>query len=190
MKIIFGLGNPGSEYAKTYHNLGFMVLDKLAEELKVDVIKKGKKSIYGETNVNGEKILLVKPLTYMNLSGECVIEYLNFYKCDYSDVLVIYDDIDVDKGLIKYKPKGQPGTHNGMRNITKILGTNDFPRLRVGSKNTNPEIPLISYVLMAIPKSESEVIGGALEKAEKCALGFIKGKTAEELMCEFNGAAK
>lgn len=189
MKIIFGLGNPGAEYAKTYHNLGYMVLDKLAEELRVYVIKKDKKSIYGETTVNGEKVFLVKPLTYMNLSGECVIEYLNFYKCDLSDILVIYDDVDVDKGLIKYKPKGQPGTHNGMRNITKIIGSGDFPRLRVGSKNTNHEIPLISYVLTAIPKAEQPVLDGAIEKAKNCALCFIKGKTAEELMCEFNGAA-
>lgn len=189
MKIIFGLGNPGAEYAKTYHNLGYMVLDALAEELQTDIIKKGKKSVYGETIVNGEKVLLVKPLTFMNLSGECVIEYLNFYKCALSDVLVVYDDINVAKGLIKYKPKGQPGTHNGMRNITKILGSGDFPRLRVGSKNTNPEIPLISYVLSAIPKSEQAVIAAGIEKAKNCAYAFIKGKTDEELMCEFNGSA-
>ncbi len=186
MKIIFGLGNPGAEYAKNYHNLGFMVLDRVAEVLGCDIIKKGKKSVYGELNVNGERVLLVKPLTFMNSSGECVSEYVNFYKCDLSDVLVIYDDIDIDKGAIRYKPRGLAGTHNGMRSITKLVGSQDFPRLRIGAKNTNPEIPLINYVLMNIPKADMEIIAPALQRAQDCVRAFINGMPSDELMCEFN----
>lgn len=186
MKIIFGLGNPGAEYAKNYHNLGYMVLDKVAEALGCDIIKKGKKSLYGEAVFSGERVLLVKPLTYMNLSGECVSEYINFYKCDLNDVLVIYDDIDIDKGAIRFKPSGLAGTHNGMRNITKLINSQNFPRLRIGAKNTNPEIPLINYVLMNIPKADMQIIEPALDRAKNCALDFIKGVSFDELMCEYN----
>ncbi len=186
MKIIFGLGNPGAEYAKNYHNLGFMVLDRVAEALRCDIIKKGKKSLYGEAVFSGERVLLVKPLTYMNLSGECVSEYLNFYKCDLNDVLVVYDDIDIDKGAIRFKPSGLAGTHNGMRNITKLISSQNFPRLRIGAKNTNPEIPLINYVLMNIPKADMQIIEPALDRAKNCALDFIKGVSFDELMCEYN----
>lgn len=186
MKIIFGLGNPGAEYAKNFHNLGYMVLDSVAEKLGCDIIKKGKKSVYGEINVGGERVLLVKPLTYMNLSGECVVEYVNFYKCDLSDVLVVYDDIDIDKGTIRYKPRGLAGTHNGLRNITKLLGSQDFPRLRVGAKNTNPEIPLINYVLRNIPKADMEIISPAIARAADCVRAFIGGAASDELMCEYN----
>ena len=122
MKIIFGLGNPGAKYENNYHNLGFLTLDILAKKLNCDLNKSGRKGVYGECNVNGEKVLLVKPQTYMNNSGECVSAFMAFYKVLPKDVLVIYDDIDIDKGSIRFRPQGSPGTHNGMRSITAHIG--------------------------------------------------------------------
>ena len=120
MKIIFGLGNPGAKYENNYHNLGFLTLDILAKKLNCDLNKSGRKGVYGECNLNGEKVLLVKPQTYMNNSGECVSAFMAFYKVLPKDVLVIYDDIDIDKGSIRFRPQGSPGTHNGMRNIENV----------------------------------------------------------------------
>lgn len=186
MKIIFGLGNPGTKYQNTFHNLGFIAIDILAEKLGVAFNKKSKKGIYGEKIINGEKVLLVKPQTFMNLSGECVREFYDFFKCDTKDILVIYDDIDIDKGFIRYRPHGSAGTHNGMRSIINHLGLQDFKRIRIGAKNTNPNIPLIEYVLMNIPKEDHADIAIAVNRGADCALAFANGKTDDQIMCEFN----
>jgi len=186
MKLIFGLGNPGAKYALNYHNLGFMVLDVLSDKIKCPINRKAKNGIYGEFNCRGEKVLLIKPQTFMNNSGECVKPFVDFFKCDLSDILVIYDDIDIDKGRLRYRPGGHSGTHNGMRNITELLGSGDFPRLRVGSKNTNPNIPLIDYVLMNIPSDEKQVFLPVLNKAADFVMDFVSGMTADELMCKYN----
>lgn len=190
MKLIFGLGNPGEEYANTYHNLGFLALDEAAAALGCKIEKKKGKSLIGECFCGGEKVVLVKPLTYMNSSGESVRELVDFYKCDLSDVLVIYDDIDLEKGFLRYKPGGSAGTHNGMRSIVSLLGSQGFARLRIGSKNENPAIPLIKYVLMAIPKSENQIYADVFERAKSCVLDFARGKSGDELMCNYNGNAK
>ena len=186
MKIIFGLGNPGTKYANNFHNLGFMTIDLVAKKLGCEFNKKSKKGIFAETSVNGEKVLLVKPQTFMNLSGECVREFYDFYKCDFSDILVIYDDIDIQKGFIRYRPKGSAGTHNGMRSILSHIQSQDFKRIRVGAKNTNPNIPLIDYVLMNIPKEDQADIAIAVERGANCAVAFASGKSDEEIMCTFN----
>ena len=185
MKIIFGLGNPGVKYSKNYHNLGFMALDLLAQKLGVSLNKKGRQGVYGECALNGEKIILVKPQTYMNNSGECIAAFLAYYKCDISDILVIYDDIDIDKDCIRFRPHGSPGTHNGMRSINSYVG-GQFKRLRIGAKNTNPEIPLIEYVLMNILADDVALLQPAIERASECAYEFACGKTDEQLMQVFN----
>ena len=189
MKIIFGLGNPGAKYERNYHNLGFMVIDALAEKLNCVLNKKGRNGVYGECNIGGEKVLLVKPQTYMNNSGECVSAFMAFYKVLPQDVLVIYDDIDIDKGTIRFRPQGSPGTHNGMRSITSHIGQN-FMRLRVGAKNTHPEIALIDYVLMNITKDDFEAIAPALVRASDCAYRFAMGDSVDSLRQNFNGSAK
>lgn len=134
MKIIVGLGNPGKEYAETRHNVGFGVLDSLNEKLKFDDFKeKGKfNALITEGEFNDEKVILVKPLTFMNLSGQSVAKVAKFYKVPYEDVLVVFDDLDFDTGTLKVREKGGPGTHNGMKSVVELTGSQDFPRLRIG----------------------------------------------------------
>ena len=187
MKIVFGLGNPGREYEKTLHNLGWMAIDIVAEKLYCDFFKKTQfKSMLAETTVDGQKIILVKPLTYMNLSGEAVSLVVNYFKVPLEDVLVIYDDLDIDVGAIRVKPSGQSGTHNGMRNIVMHLNSTNFPRVRIGSKKDNDEMALIDYVLSNIPKDKAEVYEKAVARAAECALDFVKGMPFDRLMNIYN----
>lgn len=142
MKIIIGLGNPGKQYENTVHNIGFMAIDALAKLFDIKLSKKGYKAIYGEGKVSGEKIMLVKPQTYMNLSGECVLNLKQKFKD--AQILVICDDIDLEKGTLRYRQRGSGGTHNGMRNIVQNIGE-DFERIRLGVGKGQGE--LIDFVL-------------------------------------------
>lgn len=159
MKCIIGLGNIGKEYEYTRHNMGFVMVDRLAEKYNIKIDKKMKKYIYGEGNINGEKVCLVKPTTYMNLSGEAIVELMNWYKIDKEDIVVIYDDIDIPFGDVRYRLNGSAGTHNGMRNIIAMIKTEDFARIRVGIENRNGvPIPLVDYVLQRMNKEEIKAI--------------------------------
>lgn len=155
MKCIIGLGNIGKEYENTRHNSGFIMLDKIANKYNITIDKKKKKCIYGEGHINGQKVALVKPTTFMNLSGEAIVEIMNWYKVELKDILIIYDDIDLNFGQIRYKEKGSSGTHNGMRNIIQNLKSEEFARVRVGIENRGDvPIPLIDYVLQKFSKDE------------------------------------
>lgn len=132
MHIIIGLGNPGKEYERTRHNVGFDVIDVLSEKLGIALTKNAMHGLMGEGFVQGEKVILVKPQTYMNLSGQCVTELVGWYKAPMENVMVIYDDIDLPLGKLRLRASGSAGTHNGMRSIIGLLGRQDFPRLRVG----------------------------------------------------------
>ena len=132
MKMIIGLGNPGKEYAQTKRNVGFMVVDAIADELHTTVEKKQCQALTQIANWDGEKILLVKPLTYMNLSGQAVMELLNYYKDRIDDLLVIHDDLDLPPGQLRFKQGGGAGGHNGIKNIIAHLNSNDFDRLKIG----------------------------------------------------------
>jgi PTH1 family peptidyl-tRNA hydrolase len=133
MKIIAGLGNPTREYEGTRHNIGFSVIDRLADQYNIGMTEKKFKAVYGKGMIAGEKVVLLKPQTYMNLSGESILEAVNFYKCDpEEDLIVIYDDIDLDVGRLRIRGKGSAGGHNGVKNIIEHLGTQTFPRIRVG----------------------------------------------------------
>ncbi|MBQ2835203.1 MAG: aminoacyl-tRNA hydrolase [Clostridia bacterium] len=132
MHIIIGLGNPGREYHRSRHNVGFDVIDVLSEKLNITLSKNAMHGLIGEGFIGGEKVMLVKPQTYMNLSGQCVTELVSFYKPDLADVMVIFDDIDLPLGKLRLRKDGSAGTHNGMRSIIGLLGRQDFPRLRVG----------------------------------------------------------
>lgn len=132
MHMIIGLGNPGREYQRTRHNVGFDVLDVLSEKMGIALTKSAMHGLIGEGFLEGEKVVLVKPQTYMNLSGQCVTELVSWYKPPMENVLVIYDDIDLPLGKLRLRANGSAGTHNGMRSVIGLLGRQDFPRLRVG----------------------------------------------------------
>ena len=134
MYIIAGLGNPGKKYENTRHNIGFITLDYLAERHDIQINKIKHKALVGEGRISGQKVLLVKPQTYMNLSGESLREVMDYYKVDIEDLIVIYDDIDLPAGTVRIRKKGSAGTHNGMRSIVQHLGQ-DFPRIRMGIGN-------------------------------------------------------
>lgn len=173
MKIIVGLGNPGREYENTKHNVGFLTIDILAEKLGIKVNKIKFKALVGEGFHVGEKVILVKPQTYMNLSGSSVREILAFYKPDIEDMLVIYDDIDLPMGNIRLRPKGSAGTHNGMRSIIHDISDDGFPRLRLGIGGERKG-DLANYVLAGFKGDDKKAIEEAIVKAADACKCFIE----------------
>ena len=147
MLIVVGLGNPGREYARTRHNVGFDVLDVLSEKTGIQLTKSAMHGLIGEGFARGEKLVLVKPQTYMNLSGQCVTELVSWYKQPMDRLLVVYDDIDLPLGKLRLRASGSAGTHNGMRSIIGLLGAQDFPRLRVGVGSRPEGWELADWVL-------------------------------------------
>ena len=147
MHIIIGLGNPGKEYHRTRHNVGFDVIDVLSEKLGIQLTRSAMHGLIGEGFIGGEKVLLVKPQTYMNLSGQCVTQLVSFYKPELANVMVIFDDIDLPLGKLRLRKDGSAGTHNGMRSIIGLLGRQDFPRLRVGVGKKPEGWELANWVL-------------------------------------------
>ncbi|MDD2497242.1 MAG: aminoacyl-tRNA hydrolase [Desulfitobacteriaceae bacterium] len=153
MKLIVGLGNPGSRYEITRHNIGFMVVDLLADKLNIDFRKKSHFSEMAEGRLGGEKIILLKPLTYMNLSGQAVSSAMSFYKIEFSNLLVVFDDMDLDIGRLRIRPNGSAGGHKGMGSIIRMLGSEELPRLRVGIGHPEYQ-PVTDFVLR--PFSDDE----------------------------------
>ena len=186
MYIIVGLGNPGDKYEKTRHNVGFNVIDLLAKEYSIDVSKIKHKALIGEGRVGTEKVILVKPMTYMNLSGESVADICNYYNIDLENLIVIYDDIDLDVGKIRIRKKGSGGTHNGMRSIVKCLGSGDFPRVRVGVSKPMKGQDLADFVLSRFRKEEQADLEIGLEKAYKAVEAMIK-ENVDIAMNKYNG---
>ena len=187
MKVIFGLGNPEKKYEDTLHNLGFMVADEVASRLNACfTLKSPLKGFVAAANLSGEKVIIVKPVTYMNLSGECVVAIKNFYKVADEDIIIAYDDLDVDVGSVRFRASGSPGTHNGMRNVSLLTGSNAFPRIRVGTRRPDDRIPVVDYVLSKIPSDKKEVYSFAVNRAADCVIDFVKGKTKDELTSKYN----
>ena len=145
--MIAGLGNPGRQYMGTRHNCGFMALDILGRRYDIGYPDDGFKAMYGKGRIGGESVILLKPLTYMNLSGDSVSEIIRYYKIPLDDVIIIYDDIDVEPGTIKIRKKGGPGGHNGMKSLVHSLQTEEFARIRVGTGNCENKEELIGYVI-------------------------------------------
>jgi len=183
MYIIAGLGNPGKEYTGTRHNVGYDTLDCLAEKYDVKLNKLKFNSVYGETFINGEKVMLVKPVTYMNRSGIAIDEIIKFYKIPVDNLIVNYDDIDIPVGTLRIRPHGSPGTHNGMKSIINHVGEN-FPRIRVGI-GRNPDIDLADYVLQKFGRDESDKIRMIMEKAAEAAIEIIE-KNIDAAMQKYN----
>lgn len=187
MKIIAGLGNPTKEYEGTRHNIGFSVIDKLADKYNISMNEKKHKAICGKGMIEGEKVILLKPQTYMNLSGESVVDAVNFYKVDpEEDVIIIYDDIDLDVGKLRIRAKGSAGGHNGMKNIIAHLGTQVFPRIRVGVGAKPKDWNLADYVLGRFPKEELPEIEAGRETACE-AVKIIVSQGVEAAMNRING---
>lgn len=188
MKLIVGLGNPGKEYANTFHNLGFMSADAAAKSLGVSFEKEKFDALLAEKGAGSNKIIIAKPLTYMNLSGKSVKEIIDFYKIDLADLIVIYDDYDLTKGHIRVRGSGSAGTHNGMRNIVKELCSTDFARVRVGFKPTEPtKIALIDYVLSGIRGDDVALFEKMTSFAGKAAVDYVGGTDMQTLMQKYNG---
>ncbi|ALX49440.1 aminoacyl-tRNA hydrolase [Lentibacillus amyloliquefaciens] len=185
MKCIVGLGNPGKKYSKTRHNVGFMVVEKIADrhnwKLKKDKFN-GKSTV--ET-LDGEKIVLLKPQTFMNLSGESVRPLLDFYQIDPEDVLVIYDDLDLPAGKIRLRQKGGHGGHNGIRSIIDHAGTKEFKRLRIGIGRPLAAMPVVDYVLKPFSKEQQEDVATSIEKSADACETWIQ-KPFDVVMNDFN----
>ena len=158
MYVIVGLGNPGDKYAHTRHNVGFDVLTLLADKWGASFDRLKCKARIAETRVGGERVALAMPQTYMNLSGESVVELMNWYKVEPENLLVVYDDIDLNPGHVRFRPKGSAGTHNGMRNIIYLLGRDDFPRVRVGTGHPPEGWDLVDWVLAPYQTPEARKI--------------------------------
>ena len=175
MKLIVGLGNPGRDYLYSRHNAGFMALDILSEKLGISVEKRAFNALVGEGRVKNEKVILMKPQTYMNLSGESVFAAVNWYKLPLSDLIVVYDDVDLPPGEIRVRPKGSAGTHNGMRNVIYMLQDDGFARVRVGIGKAKDGWDLKDHVLAKFDKPEQEDAYKALKNAADAVLLLLSG---------------
>lgn len=164
MYIIVGLGNPGKQYEQTRHNMGFITIDQLADKHSISVTKLKFKALVGEGYFGTKKVMLVKPQTYMNLSGQSIREIMTYYKEDIENLIVIYDDIDLEPGKLRIRGKGSAGTHNGMRSIISELQEDGFPRIRLGI-GKNPQIPLDKFVLGGFTKEEKPLLEESVTKA-------------------------
>ena len=184
MKLIVGLGNPGKEYENTRHNVGYITLSKCSKEYGFDFNKSKFTGSYGETTINGEKYLFLLPEKYMNLSGEVVRDYVNYFKIDVDDILIISDDLDMETGKVKLKPNGSSGGHNGLKNIELHLGTSNYKRLKIGIAN-NKYMDTKDYVLGRFSKEEMELIDKATDKAV-AAIKDFSSLSYDRLMSKYN----
>lgn len=186
MKIIAGLGNPTKEYEGTRHNIGFSVIDQLADQYNISMTEKKHKAVCGKGVIEGQKVVLLKPQTYMNLSGESIADAVNYYKIDpEEDLIVIYDDIDLDVGRLRIRAKGSAGGHNGMKNIIAHLGTQVFSRVRVGVGAKPKGWDLADYVLGRFSKEELPAIQEG--KTDACrAVTLIVTEDVETAMNQMN----
>lgn len=184
MKLIVGLGNPGKKYENTRHNIGFMVIDSLKKELGILGENSKFQGLISEKNINGEKFLFLKPQTFMNLSGNSIVEAVNFYKLDIKkDVFIIYDDMDLELGRLRVKEKGSAGGHNGMKSIISYLGS-EFIRIRCGIGGAKYNV--IDHVIGAFDKDEQELVNEMIKKCVECLLDVINLDKIEKIMQKYN----
>ena len=185
MKLIVGLGNPGKKYENTRHNTGFAVIDKTLTKLNVELDKNKFNADYTMINRNGEKIYILKPLTYMNLSGEAVAPFMKYFGIEPEDLVVVHDDLDLPVGKIRLRQSGSCGGQNGMRNIIDLLGNSNIKRIRVGI-GKDPLIPVVDYVLGKTKKEDLEVYNQALDKASDALIYWLDHDDFSKVMSNFN----
>lgn len=176
MKVIVGLGNPGPQYETTRHNIGFLLLDLLADSMGLDFRPKHQGQ-FAQTMIKSEKVYLLKPQTFMNLSGRSVVDLTAFYKVSPQDMLVVYDDMDLDFGKIRLRAKGSAGGHNGIKSIISELGTEEFWRLKLGIGRPPERWDAAQYVLSQFKDTEIPILEETLAKAEKAALLWVEGQS-------------
>lgn len=174
MYLIIGLGNPEEEYANTRHNMGFDAINEIARRNQISLTKKKFQAIYEVAIIEGKKVILLKPQTYMNLSGDSIREVMQFYHIKPEEILVIYDDIDIEKGIIKIRKKGGPGGHNGMKSVIENIGTTDFPRIRIGIGQPEYKGDMINYVIGPVPEDEKRILAQGVQKAADAIEEFLK----------------
>ena len=174
MYLIAGLGNPTREYEKTRHNVGFEAIDILADKAGTTVTEKKHKALYGKGYIGGQKVILAKPQTYMNLSGESIREIADFYKIEPENIIILSDDINLSEGQLRIRLKGSAGGHNGLKNIISHLGTQEFPRIRIGVGEKPRGMDLADYVLGRFPKEQQAVMEEAYRDAAEAACMMIE----------------
>ena len=189
MYIIAGLGNPDGRYENTRHNVGFEVIDILADRIGICVDEKKHRALCGRGVLEGQKVILLKPQTYMNLSGESVRAAADFYKAEPKNIIVVYDDISLEPGQLRIRGKGSAGGHNGIKNIIAHLGTQEFPRVKVGIGENPKGMDLADYVLSHFSQGERESMREAYKEAAE-AVAVMVGQGIDEAMNRFNGKKK
>lgn len=184
IRVIIGLGNPGKEYADTRHNVGFKTVDLLAKKLAVELNQKKFSSIFGQTEFEGKKLILLKPQDYMNRSGQAVSAIKGFYKVEDSDLMVVTDDMAIEPGVIRVRAQGSAGGHNGLKDIIQQLGSDQFPRLRIGiGKSDLPDSR--DYVLGKIPPQHNQLLQDAMENASQALICWLR-ENIDSVMNRFN----
>lgn len=186
MKLVVGLGNPGPKYAKTRHNIGFITLDEWAYQHDQAFDKNQFKGDYFDYFINGEKVIFLKPQTFMNLSGEAVIGFVNYYQLADEDVLVVYDDMDMNPGRIRLRAKGSAGGHNGMKNIINHMGTQEIQRLKIGVGRPAPKRTVVDHVLSAFPENDHPAMLESVKTAAEAITYWLEGNSFTNTMNRFN----
>lgn len=174
MYLIIGLGNPEADYANTRHNMGFNVINKLAEKYNIEVKKSKFKALFGSGEIEGQKVILAKPQTFMNLSGEAVVQFVNFYKIPEENILVIYDDVDTEPGKIRIRKFGSAGTHNGMKSIVEMLNNIKFPRIRIGIGKPHGQKDMVAHVIGGIEEEDRKLLEEGVNKATEAVIETMK----------------
>jgi peptidyl-tRNA hydrolase, PTH1 family len=186
VKLFIGLGNPGSRFDGTRHNIGFEVIDTLSDSLNIPLQQTKFKGIYGTGNINGEKVFLLKPLTYMNLSGECIGPFMDYFQIPLEDMIVVYDDLDTIPGKLRLRTKGSAGGHNGIKSMIAHLGTQEFKRIRFGIGRPTNQQPVPDFVLNRFSKEESVDIEHGIDRSVKACEAFLE-TSFDKVMNKFNG---
>jgi len=184
MYLVVGLGNPGVEYENTRHNVGFKVIDKLVDMYKISMDRKKFKGICGDLRIGSEKVILLKPQTYMNLSGESVNEVVNYFDIPNENIIVLHDDVSLDVGRLRIRKKGSSGGQNGIKNIIKMLNSDEFNRVKIGVGKA--EHDMVSHVLGKFPNEEEKVMEKVYDDAAKCVVYMIENDV-DKAMNVFNG---
>ena len=186
MKLVVGLGNPGAKYKGTRHNVGFMTMDEVAYQEKFDFDKALFDAVFAQVQIGGEKVIFMKPLTFMNLSGEAIRPLMNYFKITIEDLLVVYDDMDLPVGKIRLRQKGSAGGHNGIKSIISCLGTSEFNRIKVGVGRPKDGRTVVGHVLNRFEKEEEEDIIFAVQKSVDAIRSWIETDDFVKTMNQFN----
>lgn len=181
MYIIIGLGNPGKQYISTRHNIGFDAITRISDDYNIPLNIRKHKAICGTGYIEGQKVILAQPQTYMNLSGESVRALVDFYKVSSEDIIVIYDDVDLDVGQLRIRQRGSAGGHNGIKSIIQHLGTQEFPRIRIGVGNKPKEWDLVDYVMSKFSDSENTLMRQALKNVSEATKTMIRSGIVEAM---------